>query len=69
MVYSTITRVESEYFDSLEQKYASNYHLNETDDNANLTSQLPHTGHDHAAVKLEIATGLAFWCGVVQVLF
>jgi hypothetical protein len=61
--------VESEYFDSLENKYAANYHSNDTEDNANLTATLLHLGHDHAAVKLEIATGLAFWCGVVQVLF
>jgi hypothetical protein len=65
MVYSTITRVEAEYFDSLEHPRV--FHQNETDESRNLTGRLKHLGHDHAAVKLEIATGLAFWCGVVQV--
>jgi hypothetical protein len=64
MVYSTISRVESEFF---EQRNAANHLSNETDNGGNLTENTLTLGYDSAAVKLEIATGLTFWCGVVQV--
>jgi hypothetical protein len=67
MVYSTIIRVEAEYFDSLDHAQRSSQNLDLNDESRNLTGRLKHFGHDHASVKLEIATGLAFWCGVVQV--
>lgn len=58
MVFSTISRLETEYFDAL----TGNRTLA-------LSTDLPYMGDDRDAVKLSIATSLAFWCGVVQIAF
>jgi hypothetical protein len=58
MVYSSISRIETEYCNS--PNYLAQNHLN---------SSLNLTAHDTKKCKLEIATSLAFWCGVFQVIY
>ncbi len=72
MVFSTVNKLEGELTDQylMAQKNASLkidsfthdyfHHSNET---------MLHTMPDPQTIKLRIATSLAFWCGIIQVLF
>ncbi|CAF0714401.1 unnamed protein product [Brachionus calyciflorus] len=67
IVYSTITRIETEY----PQLNYSNLNLTNfesNNENSSLSSE-----YDVESItmnfKIKIATGLAFWCGIIQVIF
>lgn len=62
MVYSTINRIESEYSEKSDYSVLAG---NET--SFNTTSTL--NENQSMELKIRIATGLAFWCGIFQVEF
>ena len=63
MVYSTISRVEAEYFESNSSLLSSFSFSNSSHGNHSLDHE------DHAIeLKVKIATALSFWCGIVQVI-
>lgn len=64
MVLSTITKLENQYLEK-ELQLSSNSSIISELENANQTIS---TDDIAMVVKLKIATSLAFWCGIVQVL-